>query len=75
MKKGKKTNSKKKKAECMDMKCGCGHKESMGGFYFLGFLGSAIYFIQETTGFWAGVLGVIKAIVWPAFLVHHLFGI
>ena len=74
MKKVKKTKSKKKKEECTDMKCGCKNKESWGCFYFLGFLGSAIYFIQETTGFWTGVLGVLKAIVWPAFLVHHLFG-
>lgn len=40
--------------------------------YFLGFLGAAIYYLGATTGFWAGVLGVLKAIVWPVFLVHGL---
>tara|TARA_Y100000310_G_C20619724_1_gene782609 strand:+ start:99 stop:323 length:225 start_codon:yes stop_codon:yes gene_type:complete len=40
--------------------------------YFLGFLGAAIYFIANSTGFWNGVLGVLKALVWPAFLVYEL---
>jgi len=43
------------------------------GFYFLGFVGSAIYFISHASGFWDGVLGVLKAIVWPAFLVYEGF--
>jgi len=46
---------------------GCG-----GAFYFLGFLGSAVYYISNATGFWIGVLGFLKAIVWPAFLVFEL---
>jgi hypothetical protein len=58
-----------------DWKWDCGSGKSCGGFaYFLGFLGAAIYYIQTATGFWAGVLGVLKAIVWPAFLVHKLLG-
>lgn len=44
-----------------------------GGVYGLGFIGALVYFIQQSAGFWAGVLGVIKAIVWPAFLVYKLF--
>lgn len=38
--------------------------------YGLGFIGAAIYYIQMATGFWAGVVGFLKAIVWPAFLVY-----
>lgn len=45
-----------------------------GGFYFLGLLGAAIYYISTATGFWNGVLGVLKAIIWPLFLVYELFG-
>lgn len=41
-----------------------------GGTYFLGFIGAAVYYISHSTGFWMGVLGFLKAIVWPAFLVH-----
>lgn len=43
-----------------------------GAIYGLGFIGAAIYYIQAATGFWMGVLGVLKAIVWPAFLVYEL---
>ena len=52
---------------CSTVKCGSG-----GCAYFLGFLGSAIYYIMNATGFWNGVWGVIKALVWPAFLVFSL---
>lgn len=40
--------------------------------YGLGFLGAVIYYIQAASGFWMGVLGVLKALVWPAFLVYEL---
>ena len=39
--------------------------------YFLGIVGSAIYFISTADGFWDGVLGVLKSLVWPAFLVFE----
>lgn len=41
--------------------------------YGLGFIGALIYFIQHATTFWIGALGVLKAVVWPAFLVYKLF--
>ena len=41
-------------------------------FYFLGGLGAAIYYLALATGFWSGVLGILKSIVWPVFLVHGL---
>ncbi|MFH1367211.1 MAG: hypothetical protein ABIH38_04485 [Patescibacteria group bacterium] len=44
-----------------------------GGFYFLGFLGAAIYFIGQANGFWVGVLGFLKACVWPVFMVYQAF--
>jgi len=46
------------------------HSGPAGAVYGLGFIGAAIYFIAKATGFWMGVLGFLKAIVWPAFLVH-----
>jgi hypothetical protein len=41
--------------------------------YGLGFIGAAIYFIAHASGFWMGVLGFLKAIVWPVFMVYELF--
>ena len=40
--------------------------------YGLGFIGAAIYFIGSATTFWIGVVGFLKALVWPAFLVYYL---
>lgn len=40
--------------------------------YGLGFIGALIYFIQVATSFWLGVIGVFKAVFWPAFLVYYL---
>ena len=41
-----------------------------GAIYGLGFIGAAIYFISVSTSFWIGVLGFLKALVWPVFLVY-----
>lgn len=44
-----------------------------GAIYGLGLIGAAIYFIAQATSFWAGVLGFLKAIIWPAIMVYELF--
>ena len=46
---------------------------SSGAVYGLGLIGALVYFISHATSFWLGVLGVIKAIVWPAILVYEAF--
>lgn len=43
-----------------------------GPIYFLGFIGAVIYYFQQAETFWLIVLGLLKALVWPAFLVHRL---
>ena len=50
-----------------------GNAGFMGGGWFLGFLGAVIYYFQTATSFGMGVLGFLKALVWPVFLVYHLF--
>ncbi|MCX6753674.1 MAG: hypothetical protein NTV03_01295 [Candidatus Nomurabacteria bacterium] len=40
--------------------------------YGLGFIGSLFYFLPHALGFWAVILGILKALVWPAFLVFNL---
>lgn len=57
----------RKKMNCGISANGCG-----GAGYGLGFIGAAVYFIGQATTFWGGVLGFLKAIVWPAFLIHAL---
>lgn len=62
--------------ECCDSHCCGGWKfgtrSGCGGIYGLGFVGAAIYYISTASGFWMGVLGVLKAIVWPAFLIFEM---
>ncbi len=65
MKKFRKNKNKK------EMKGPCG---GCGGIYFFGFLGAAIYYIQQSATFWQGVLGFLKALIWPVFLVYKLLG-
>lgn len=51
------------------------YDSGLGGFiYCVGFIGAAVYYISQATGFGMGVVGFLKAIVWPAFLVHGLLG-
>jgi hypothetical protein len=45
---------------------------SSGALYGLGFVGAVIYYISTAASFWGGVLGILKAIVWPVFLVYEL---
>ena len=49
---------------CSPGNCNCG-----GCAYFLGAIGAAIYYISNATGFWMGVLGILKALIWPTMLV------
>jgi len=48
------------------------NKGGAGGAYFLGMIGSAVYYLHITYGFRASVVALLKACVWPAFLVYHL---
>jgi hypothetical protein len=70
--KGIESTVKKYTTKSKDDKCSCTTNHSGSCFYFLGFLGAAIYYISTATGFWDGVLGFLKAIIWPVFLVFEL---
>ncbi len=65
MKKRMKKDSKNCNMPACNPKMSCG-----GGVYGLGFIGSAVYYISTASGFWSGVLGLLKALVWPAFLIY-----
>ena len=67
---------KEAKKDCCstDEHCCCSHhphRSMCGGVYGLGFIGAAVYYITQAHGFWAAVLGILKAAVWPAFLVYN----
>ena len=43
-----------------------------GSIYGMAFLGAAGYMVLHATSFWGGVIGLLEAIVWPAFLMYKL---
>ena len=45
---------------------------TFGGAYFVAMVGAAVYFVQQAHSFGDGVLGVLKAIVWPGVLLYEL---
>ena len=49
-------------------------KGGSGVVYGLGFIGALVYFIQHAHTFGEGLLGILKAIVWPALAVYKLIG-
>lgn len=42
--------------------------------YGLGLIGAAVFYIQQADTLWTGIIGIAKAIVWPAFVVYKLLG-
>ncbi|MFH1052851.1 MAG: hypothetical protein V1740_00370 [Candidatus Woesearchaeota archaeon] len=59
----------KKKNACKDMGNMC---KGGGGIYFLGMVGALVYYVSTATGFWDGAWGIIKALLWPGFLIFEL---
>lgn len=53
--------------------CKCRTVEgAAGSIYGFAFIGAAVYYITHAVSFWGGVWGVIKAMLWPAFLIYEL---
>ena len=43
-----------------------------GALYFVGFIGSLVYWMQAVTDFGSVISGVFKSLVWPAYIVYKL---
>ena len=44
----------------------------LGFFFFIAYLGAAVYFVQQAHGFWEVIGALFKAIVWPGFVASHV---
>jgi hypothetical protein len=55
-----------------DRKWNSGNAGGGNAVYGLGLIGALVYYIGHADGFWSGVLGVLKALVWPAFVIYDL---
>jgi len=43
----------------------------LGWVFFTAWIGAVVYFYMQDPGFWGFILAILKAIVWPAFLVYN----
>jgi hypothetical protein len=70
----KRKTTKRTKNKTYNIKCTINEGMNKGGkggcFYFLGFLGALVYYITTAPTVWDAVVGFLKALVWPAFLVY-----
>lgn len=47
----------------------------MGYVLFVAYIGAAVYFVQQSSGFWGFILALLKAAVWPAYVLHNVLGL
>lgn len=40
--------------------------------YGLGLIGALIFYVQQANGFWPIIVAILKAFVWPAFVVYDM---
>lgn len=45
----------------------------LGGFYFLTFIGTLVYFLNNANGVGEVLLSFLQALVWPAILIYRIF--
>lgn len=62
----------KKSQEIMQCSCKGKHDGGGGAVYGLGMIGAVIYFLQHATSFTDGLLGLFKALIWPALAAYEL---
>lgn len=55
-----------------DKKVRCNCNAAGGGIYGLAFIGALIYYFQHASSFVDGLLGFLKALIWPATIAYKL---
>lgn len=48
------------------------HKSGGDAVYGLGLIGALIFYVQQSEGLWQFIVAILKALVWPAFVVYDL---
>lgn len=44
----------------------------LGWIMFTAYIGAVVYFVQQDPGFWGFILALLKAAVWPAFVLYEV---
>lgn len=54
---------------------GCRPASPCGLILFVAYFGAAVYFAHLANGFWGIVLALLKAAIWPAYVLYHVLGL
>ena len=66
------TNDKNSSTHDHEARKGIRDNGLLGGIYGMAFIGGAVYYIQNAATFWAGALGILKALFWPGVLMYKV---
>jgi len=58
--------------ECSKTKAPRASHGTAGALYFVGFIGSLVYWWQAAANFGAVATGLLKSLVWPSYIVYKL---
>lgn len=47
----------------------------LGWVFFTAYIGAAVYFFNLDPTFWGFIVALLKAAVWPAFVVYEVLGL
>lgn len=50
-------------------------KGPQGWVFFTAYIGAVVYFFNLDPTFWGFIVAVLKAAVWPAFVIHQVLGL
>lgn len=64
----------KETEKCDSSNCHCHRGGAQEAIYGLGMIGALFYFLKGVTGFGAIILGIGKAVFWPALVVFKILG-
>jgi len=71
----KESKNDKKCENCHDQFHNKNNRQNVRGgdaFYGFGIIGAAIFFVGQATTFGAGLIGFLKAIIWPVYFVYEV---
>lgn len=51
------------------------NKGPLGWVFFTAWVGALFYFEGIAYGFWGSILAILKACVWPAYVIHAVLGL
>jgi len=47
----------------------------LGFVGFVAYIGAAVYFVHQSSGFFGFIWALLKAAVWPAIVLYHVLGL